>query len=106
MSTLGDLLRARSSVVAPAPVIIPASTRPAATFTYWQSRPAVGNSADLQRILALPVQEPPPDNLIGVMTAKYARKGGTMTLKDIQAKALHQIEREKGLVGPVGVGFG
>lgn len=105
MSALGDLLRSRSAVLPPI-TVLPPSTRPAATYSFWQSRPAVGNSEDLERILALPRQPEAPEDLVQRMTAKYARPGGTMKLRDIQAKALWQTEIVGGLVAPVGVGFG
>lgn len=92
MSALGDLLRAQAA----------AETAPASVFSHHEP---VANSPDLERVLAIPRRQL---GRIGrrAATAKYARAGGKMWLRPLQAHALAEAERAGGLISPAGVGEG
>lgn len=94
----------------------------------WGSRPAVGRSEELTRILALPRRTPELDGtpraeaIIDQQTARYTRgpracrcaeidpdhavKGCVTRLKFVQAWALRELAICGGLVGMIGVGHG
>ena len=74
---------------------------------FWGVGGAVGKSADLTRIRALPRRSPTPDPAV---TADYAARlktpAGTMTLRPLQAMALRDAFECRGLVAALGVGEG
>ena len=139
MSLLDDLTGDRPAPVPTGPSRLPTvealreATAPTARDS---SSHAVPDSADLQRILALPRRPPPPVEdpthprvvrLVERVTAKYARTDRSpprdgaspacncasvhrrpciRTLSPAQAWALDEIERMGGLIGPIPVGTG
>jgi hypothetical protein len=70
---------------------------------------AVGKSAELSRIIAIPRRHWESEN-INELTARLTKylkaPGGEMTLRHIQAVALKECYEQKGLFGPIPVGFG
>lgn len=77
----------------------------------WLSRPAVLASAEFVRINALPrrvwdFDGPEAAELAARMTELLRAPGGTMTLKPVQAAALFEAWRMRGLLGCLGVGAG
>jgi hypothetical protein len=67
----------------------------------------VQRSPELDRILALPRRPQEHDaELARALTQHLRRPGGTQTLRPIQATALHEAWRSRGLFGPIGVGEG
>jgi hypothetical protein len=109
MSTLGDLLRARAAAaghdVTPIPAPAPYSPRS------WSIAPPVGDSKDLQRVLALPRRTlTMPERTLfdgfkreGCGDPACPLNGG---LRDIQAAALLEAKQAGGLLAPIAVGFG
>jgi hypothetical protein len=70
---------------------------------------AVRNTAELQRIVALPrrpIDSVLRDELVADMTEALRRPGGTMTLRKHQAAALYEAGVHGGLFAPLGVGEG
>lgn len=99
--------------------------RPHQAENPWGYKPPVGNSDDLQRILALPRREqeldgtPRAEAIIDRITARYAKNTKSCSCKQIdpdrecltrlrlvQAMALREIAICGGLFGPIGVGHG
>jgi hypothetical protein len=112
MSDLGDLLRARAAL---RPVSPPVTSEPPSGRIYipdgsvFARPPAVRDSEDLQRIVALPrrPQEPVnPEELAQLWTEKLKRPSGTWSLWPIQAFALAEAEATGGLLAPISVGCG
>lgn len=99
----------------PVEVAKPKIVRPEDQFSFNPGG-AVGDSKDLNRILALPRRpaEPPP-GVVERMTEQLRRPNGTMTLRPIQAWALSELQdmakvakpkEPLGLCGLVGLGEG
>lgn len=111
------------------PGVAPYRTQVIAPREVWGSRPPVGNSEELQRILALPRRPLEEDGteraeaIIAQQTARYARpntacrcaeldpdrhraEGCITVLKHIQAVALRELAIVGGLGGLIGVGHG
>lgn len=96
--------------VRPAPP--PTTTAPRSSAPAWlpSTRP-VGNSSDLERILALP-RRPAFDEhrdsraQVDAYTTEFRRPGGKMTLRPSQAFCLDEARRVGGLVALLGVGTG
>ncbi len=87
--------------------------------SYLGRKPAITDSKELRRIVALPRRDPPPGAaVVEYMTRRFARhnpncqcqakfKRPCITrLLDVQAWALYEIACEGGLLGPIGVGHG
>ena len=118
MSTLGDLLRSRVTsstsqpsvgifIPAVATPVVPTLVSPTPLSFSWNDNDPVGNSPDLERIIALPRRPAsPPEGVVEEQTALYKRPGGTMTLFPHQAWALKEAPVARGLLGPIGVGYG
>lgn len=67
----------------------------------------VQDSLELRRILALPRRPQEHDeDLAAELTRHLRRPNGGQTLRAIQATALHEAWRTRGLFGPIGVGEG
>lgn len=72
-------------------------------------RDSVANSADLDRILALPERvwlESEIEQACDVLTTQFKKPGGTMKLRPIQAEALLEGVDCGGLLAGIGVGHG
>lgn len=132
MSKLGDLLRAGATTgpkpaspelpaqtaKAVTPSAAPATHRPppkVGTHEWYAGRASYGvpHSAELERIAALPrrkaFSDHTPEELEAMVveeTARYARPGGTMRLKPVQAFALRELRTVGGLLGTIEVGGG
>lgn len=96
MSELGDLLRALGNAT------------PVQQTQYFSNQSPVANSAELERILALPRRTANAlDHVdIQVVSNKYRRPNGTMLLRPIQAWALEEARTQRGLIAPMAVGGG
>lgn len=67
----------------------------------------VQDSPELRRIVALPRRpQEHSDEIAAWLSRNLRRPGGTQTLRPIQATALYEIWRSRGLFGPIGVGEG
>ena len=94
-------------------------------MTGWNRQPPVGDSEELQRVLALPRRaRPTPEQsrrIVEVMTRRFAIENNNCrcaelrpavedpcikTLRPIQAWALLEMMHVGGMVGPIGVGHG
>lgn len=106
-------------------MINPFEMKPPKAVKAWQrsqSTAPVGDSSDLQRILALPRRLPPDvltsEALISIQTEKFARKHAPpcecaargrdciTTLRRSQAWGLYELGEAKGVLGQIGVGHG
>ncbi len=108
MSVLGDLLRARAQNTSTQSRAVELAPAPISNAAFsWSNASPVGNSPDLERILALPRRPAePPEGVVEEQTALYRRPGGSMTLLKHQAWALKEAAQCKGLLGHLGVGSG
>ncbi len=67
----------------------------------------VPDSVELRRILALPKRDWRDYNgLVEHYTRELKTPAGTMTLKPVQAAALHELVTQRGLFAPIRVGGG
>jgi hypothetical protein len=82
------------------------TTRPK-TLRERFSKGTVGESADLERILALPRREKPDlDELVNEMTFKLKKPEGTQTLRGHQAWVLWEAPQVNGMIAPLATGAG
>lgn len=95
---------------------------PAPVRSYTNKGQEVGNSADLERILALPRRERPSDSVLMARADELKLRFGKPnaqcecrtrfhrrcadSLLPVQAWALHEAETVGGILGPIGVGHG
>lgn len=75
---------------------------------FQSTKRAVEDSAELQRILALPRREweSKADEYVRALTQFLRKPGGTQTLRAIQATALVEMHDHRGLLMPAAVGSG
>lgn len=95
MTQLGDLLRSLGSA--------------AKQEVYFNNAAPVRNSEELERIANLPRRSPQFAEAsidVEAVSQKYRRRGGTMTLRSIQAWAIEEARVNRGLVAPIHVGGG
>lgn len=72
----------------------------------FPGRKEVGNSLELERILALPRRVVDGASLVASLTEALKTPQGTWTLRPLQAQALHDVGQCGGLFGPLRVGSG
>ena len=80
-----------------------------ASFSASSGAPAVGRSAEYERIAALPrraYSADEADALAALLTARLHQPDGRATLLPIQALALTEALRVGGLFGPIAAGAG
>lgn len=93
MSEIGDLLRSLGS---------------GKQEQYFSNQAPVAYSSELDRILALPRRTANAlDHVdVEVVSSLYRKPHGTMVLRPIQAWALEEAKKQRGLIAPIGVGQG
>lgn len=72
----------------------------------FPGRKTISNSAEIQRIAALPRRQLDGAALVEPMTRFLRTPQGSWTLRPLQAQALYEMGRDRGFFGPLRVGSG
>lgn len=111
MSNPSFLDRVKFARINPPKIVrtLPAKAPDTSVAFLYGHTPPVGMSEELQRILDLPRRPAysyPSEDYITNLSISLRRKGGTRTLRPIQAWCLKEIQENTGLVGAIPVGEG